>query len=100
MVALSFAFASPVADLVNSCVWVFARHSYDVGDRIQVMDKVLVVRQIFLTHTNFEEHKGDKKQLVQISHAKLTGEALVNITRSEDPMEDYMIATPVGRSNV
>jgi hypothetical protein len=72
------------------CVWVFARHSYDVGDRVVVMDRCMEVRSIYLTHTNFEEvGKLGRKCLVQISHTKMSPEPLVNLTRSEDPMEEF-----------
>ncbi|KPI35349.1 uncharacterized protein AB675_9951 [Cyphellophora attinorum] len=90
VVGIAFAFAAPVAELVMCCVWVFARHSYDVGDRVIVMDRCMEVRSIYLTHTNFEEvDKMGKKCLVQISHTKMSGEPLVNLTRSEDPMEEF-----------
>jgi len=44
-----------VAEVVNSCVFVFAKHAYDVGDYCLIKDKKLVVKRIYLTHTNFEE---------------------------------------------
>jgi hypothetical protein len=83
---------------VNSCVWVFARHSYDVGDKVVVLERTLVVRAIYLTHTIFEEYleEKQKKQIVQISHMKMTGEPLVNLTRSEDPMDDYLSGSASG----
>jgi hypothetical protein len=61
------------------------------------MDRTLEVRRIFLTHTNFEEH-GDTTRAVQISHASLSGEVLVNLTRSEDIVaETVMIPVVVGK---
>ena len=97
VLALSFAFSGPVAELVNSCVWVFAKHSYDVGDTVEVMSRTLEVRQIFLTHTNFEEAADSKierteAKIVQISHTSLSGEVLVNWTLSHDAGTDVVVA--------
>lgn len=103
IVALSFAFAGPVADLVNSCVWVFAKHSYDVGDLIEVLDRRLEVRQIFLTHTNFVEFDSGKNdstgKVVQISHASMGDQVLVNWTRSHDAVLDQS-SVIVGKGKV
>jgi small-conductance mechanosensitive channel len=89
-VALSFAFAGPVAEVVNSCVFVFAKHAYDVGDYCLIKDKKLVVKRIYLTHTNFEEVNGpdERGRVVQISHSALTAELIVNWTRSNDVQEE------------
>ena len=76
-----------MSEFVNSCVFVFAKHAYDVGDLIEAKGKKLLVRDIHLTHTNFEEVKEDADvtgMVVQISHATLAAEVMVNWTRSND----------------
>jgi small-conductance mechanosensitive channel len=99
VLALSFAFSGPVAELVNSCVWVFAKHTYDVGDLVEVMGKRLEVRQIYLTHTNFHEAVTGQtpidgpvnRKVVQISHSSLSGEIIINWTRSADALADHIL---------
>jgi small-conductance mechanosensitive channel len=86
---LGFALNSTIADFVASCVFVFAKHAYDVGDLVEAKSKKLLVRDIHLTHTNFQEiREGDAADatgmVVQISHATLAGEVIVNWTRSND----------------
>ena len=75
-----------MAEVVNACVFVFAKHAYDVGDFVNIKDRKLVVRRIFLTHTNFEEVQGpdERGRVVQMSHSVLSGEVIVNWTRSND----------------
>jgi small-conductance mechanosensitive channel len=95
-----------VAELVNSCAWVFAKHTYDVGDLIEVMNRKLEVQQIFLTHTNFKEAVVGatpidgpvSRKVVQISHGAMSGEVIVNWTRSADALADHILlaARPQG----
>ena len=86
ILALSFAFTTPIAEIVNSCVFVFAKHAYDVGDFVETKGKKMVVRQIYLTHTNFEEvnNPDERGKALQIAHSSLTAEVIVNWTRSLD----------------
>lgn len=84
---LSFAFAGVVSEFVNSCVFVFGRHPYDVGDYIEAKTKKLVVKKIFLTHTNFVEVGGPSERdgvVVQSSHASLFAEPIINWTRTHE----------------
>ena len=76
-----------MSEFINSCVFVFAKHAYDVGDLVEAKGKKLLVSDIHLTHTNFEEVQTDKDvtgMVVQISHAALSSEVMVNWTRSND----------------
>ncbi|KAJ9616621.1 hypothetical protein H2200_000340 [Cladophialophora chaetospira] len=87
---LGFALNGTITEFVNSCVFVFSKHAYDIGDLLEVKSKKLVVRDIHLTHTNFKEIRGDDADatgmIVQISHAALSSEVIVNWTRSNDLM--------------
>ena len=75
-----------MTEFVNSCVFVFAKHAYDVGDFVQAKGLKLIVTDVHLTHTNFEqvENPEDRGKVVQVSHAALTGESIINWTRSND----------------
>lgn len=65
-------------------MFVFGKHPYDVGDYIESKGKKLIVNKIFLTHTNFEEvaSPDERGVVVQISHASLMAEPIVNWTRT------------------
>jgi small-conductance mechanosensitive channel len=78
-----------VAEFVNACVFVFAKHAYDVGDLVEAKSKKLIVKDIHLTHTNFQEvREGEGADatgmVVQISHTSLATEVITNWTRSND----------------
>lgn len=84
MTGLSFAFGGVLLEFSNACVFVFGKHPYDVGDYVESKGKKLVVNKIFLTHTNFEEVTDPEERgvVVQISHASLMAEPIVNWTRT------------------
>jgi small-conductance mechanosensitive channel len=86
---LGFALNGTIAEFVSACVFVFAKHAYDVGDLVEAKTKKLIVQDIHLTHTNFVEiREGDSADatgmVVQIAHAALASEAITNWTRSND----------------
>lgn len=87
---LSFAFGGVLLEFTNSCVFVFGKHAYDVGDYVETKGKKLVVDKIFLTHTNFEEVSDptERGTVVQISHASLLSEPIVNWTRTMEEVVD------------
>lgn len=65
-------------------MFVFGKHAYDVGDHIEAKGKKLIVDKIYLTHTNFEEvtDPTERGTVVQISHASLMSEPIINWTRT------------------
>ncbi|KAJ9657145.1 hypothetical protein H2198_004503 [Neophaeococcomyces mojaviensis] len=84
LTGLSFAFGGVLLEFTNACVFVFGKHPYDVGDYVESKGKKLVVNKIFLTHTNFEEVTDPEERgiVVQISHASLMTEPIMNWTRT------------------
>lgn len=84
LTGLSFAFGGVLLEFSNACVFVFGKHPYDVGDYVESKGKKLVVQKIFLTHTNFEEVTDPEERgvVVQMSHASLMAEPIVNWTRT------------------
>lgn len=84
LTGLSFAFGGVLLEFSNACVFVFGKHPYDVGDYVEAKGKKLVVNKIFLTHTNFEEVTDPEERgvVVQIAHAALMAEPIVNWTRT------------------
>lgn len=86
MVAVSLAFGATVNEFVSACVFVFAKHPFDVGDIIEAKSKRLVVQEIYLTHTNFEEtpEDGQKGKYLTLSHKVMADELIINWTRTEE----------------
>ncbi|KAK5092198.1 hypothetical protein LTR70_005853 [Exophiala xenobiotica] len=84
IVGLSFAFSGAVTEFVNSSVFCFGKHPYDIGDYVDVKGKKYVVARIFLTHTNFEQVQNEhiRGLVTQMSHASLIAEPIVNWTRT------------------
>jgi len=84
IVGLSFAFSGAVTEFVNSSVFCFGKHPYDIGDYVDVKGKKYVVARIFLTHTNFEQVQNEHVRglVTQMSHASLISEPIVNWTRT------------------
>jgi hypothetical protein len=49
LTGLGFAIGGAVTEFVNSCVFVFAKHAYDVGDFVEAKGLKLVVTDVHLT---------------------------------------------------
>lgn len=90
IVGLAFAFSGAVSEFVNSTVFVFGKHAYDVGDYVEVKGKKYIVSRIFLTHTNFEQVQNENVRglVTQMSHASLVTEPIVNWTRTVEEAAD------------
>ncbi|KAK5088543.1 hypothetical protein LTS08_001051 [Lithohypha guttulata] len=84
IVGLAFAFSGAVSEFVNSSVFCFGKHPYDIGDFVELKGKKFIVSNIFLTHTNFEQVQNEHVRglATQISHAALATEPIINWTRT------------------
>jgi small-conductance mechanosensitive channel len=68
LLSLSFVFAVTTQEFLGSCIFLFVKHPYDVGDRVDIVgpDKMnLVVEQISLLYTVFK--RIDCMKMVQVS---------------------------------
>eukprot|EP00045_Choanoeca_perplexa_P017525 m.256229 g.256229 ORF g.256229 m.256229 type:complete len:359 (-) comp17561_c0_seq12:104-1180(-) len=83
--ALSFIFADSARNVFNSFVFLFGRHSFDVGDRIELQgyDPMYVV-SMTLTQTTFRVWDG---RVLTIANHLLYGMNMVNIRRAGPMME-------------
>lgn len=86
IVGLAFAFSGSVSEFVNSTVYCFGKHPYDIGDYVEIKSKKYIVSNIFLTHTNFEQVQNEHVRglVCQMSHASLQTEPIINWTRTVD----------------
>lgn len=64
LLSLSFAFSVTCQEFLGSCIFLFIKHPYDVGDRIDVSGEQMVVEKISLLYTVLT--RIDKMQVVQV----------------------------------
>lgn len=80
LMSFSFAFASTVQEFAGSCIYLFIKHPYDVGDRVIISGTELIVEHICLLYTIFK--RGDNNQTVQIPNIVSNGNWVENLSRS------------------
>ncbi|KAG9242197.1 Mechanosensitive ion channel-domain-containing protein [Calycina marina] len=81
LLSLSFVFATSVQEFLGSCIFLFIKHPFDVGDRVDIDGKLLVVEQISLLYTIFK--RIDTNKLTQSPNIILNNLWVENITRSK-----------------
>lgn len=67
LLSLSFVFAVTTQEFLGSCIFLFVKHPYDVGDRVDITGsekEQLIVEKISLLYTVFT--RIDKMQVVQV----------------------------------
>lgn len=89
LLSLSFVFAATTQEFLGSCIFLFVKHPYDVGDRCDLSNTAVVVEQISLLFTVFK--RIDTMRLVQIPNMVLNTLWIDNITRSNSMKEQLEI---------
>lgn len=64
LLSLSFIFAVTCQEFLGSCIFLFVKHPYDVGDRVVVNDVQLIVERISLLYTVFS--RTETEQVSQV----------------------------------
>ncbi|KAH8812085.1 hypothetical protein F5884DRAFT_784328 [Xylogone sp. PMI_703] len=83
LLSLSFVFAVTTQEFLGSCIFLFVKHPYDVGDRVDIVGpekESLVVDKISLLYTIFR--RIDNMKIVQVPNIVLNTVWIENITRS------------------
>lgn len=84
LLSLSFVFAVTTQEILGSCIFLFVKHPYDVGDRVEILvdgtKASMLVEKISLLYTIFV--RTDKMQLVQTPNIQLNNLWIENVTRS------------------
>ncbi|KAI0182144.1 Mechanosensitive ion channel-domain-containing protein [Hypoxylon sp. FL1284] len=80
LLSLSFVFAVTTQEFLGSCIFLFVKHPYDVGDRVDCGGEQLVVERISLLYTVF--NRIDKMQVVQVPNIVLNNLWIENVSRS------------------
>jgi hypothetical protein len=78
---LAFAIGGTVTEFLGCCIFLFVKHPYDVGDRVDITQVELVVVRISLMYTVFRRVDSDK--VVQIPHNVANTLWIENVSRSK-----------------
>ena len=92
LLSLSFVFAATTQELLGSCIFLFVKHPYDNGDRVDIGADQYTVEHISLLFTVFRRANGHKVGgLVQIPNISLNTLFIENLSRSDAMMEEYSV---------
>lgn len=89
LLSLSFIFAVTCQEFLGSCIFLFVKHPYDVGDRVHIDGVHLVVERISLLYSVFT--RIDTKQVTQIPNIQLNNYWVDNISRSKAMYESIEV---------
>jgi small-conductance mechanosensitive channel len=78
---LSFALSGTVTEFITACSFVFSKQPYDIGDRVVIEEKDLIVDEICLLYTVF--HRRSDGAVEQIAHQKVSDAWITNLSRSK-----------------
>ncbi|OAL72095.1 serine/threonine protein kinase [Trichophyton violaceum] len=96
LLSLSFVFAATAQEVLGSCIYLFVKHPYDVGDRVHINDNELMVEHISLLFTvfrNIQHHK-----TIQVPNIVLNTQWIENVTRSKAMREQITLTCDFGTS--
>lgn len=96
LLSLSFVFAATCQEVLGSCIFLFVKHPYDIGDRVDITATSLTVEHISLLYTVFKRVENGK--MVQIPNIVLNNLWVENITRSKAMREQVSIFCDFGTS--
>ncbi|KAI9728241.1 MAG: hypothetical protein M1834_007734 [Cirrosporium novae-zelandiae] len=80
LLSLSFVFSATCQEVLGSCIFLFVKHPYDVGDRVDVSDVQYTVDHISLLFTVFRQVSSHKT--TQMPNNILNGLSIDNVSRS------------------
>ncbi|KAF2645117.1 hypothetical protein P280DRAFT_419782 [Massarina eburnea CBS 473.64] len=90
LLSLSFVFAATCQEVLGSCIFLFVKHPFDIGDRVDVAPDQLTVEHISLLYTVFKRVNNGK--IVQTPNIVLNNLWIENITRSKAMREQVDIS--------
>ena len=96
LLSLSFIFAVTTQEFLGSCIFLFVKHPYDVGDRVDITDIKMTVERISLLYTVFV--RLDTSKTTQIPNIVLNGLWIDNISRSKAMFECFTVDVFYGTS--
>lgn len=81
LISLSFAISTTCQEFLGSIIFLFVKHPYDVGDRVDISSESLIVEKISLLYTVFTDLKS--MQITQVPNIVLNNLWIDNLTRSK-----------------
>jgi small-conductance mechanosensitive channel len=93
---LAFAIGGTVTEFLACCLFLFVKHPYDVGDRVDINEVELVVEHISLMYSVFRRVDSDKT--VQIPHNVANTLWIENVGRSKQMKERLSLCVSAGTS--
>jgi small-conductance mechanosensitive channel len=93
LISLSFIFALTCQEILASILFLFYKHPFDVGDRVDVSGAHYVVKELSLLFTVFKRTDGT---IVQVNNAILNGLFIENIRRSATMSEKVQLQVDFG----
>ncbi|OBT79105.1 hypothetical protein VF21_01686 [Pseudogymnoascus sp. 05NY08] len=90
LLSLSFVFAVTCQEFLGSCIFLFIKHPYDVGDRVDINNEPLIVERISLLYTVFK--RIDYMKMVQVPNIVLNTMWIENVTRSKAMKEQIELS--------
>ncbi|KAG0136971.1 Mechanosensitive ion channel-domain-containing protein [Tuber indicum] len=81
LISLSFVFALTAQEVLGSCIFLFVKHPFDVGDRVDIDDKRFQVEHISLLYSVFK--RVDNNKITQVPNNVLNTKWVENISRSK-----------------
>ncbi|KAG5930483.1 hypothetical protein E4U42_001055 [Claviceps africana] len=89
LLSLSFVFAVTTQEFLGSCIFLFVKHPYDVGDRCEISGSQMIVEKISLLYTVFRKTAQD--QVTQVPNIVLNNLWIDNVTRSKAMTESLIV---------
>ncbi|KID91405.1 Mechanosensitive ion channel family protein [Metarhizium guizhouense ARSEF 977] len=89
LLSLSFVFAVTTQEFLGSCIFLFVKHPYDVGDRVEVGGTQMLVERISLLYTVFT--KTAQNQSTQVPNIVLNNLWIDNVSRSKAMTESFQV---------
>lgn len=96
LLSLSFVFATSAQEVLGSCIFLFVKHPFDIGDRVDITSEALTVEHIALLYTVFKRISNGKT--VQIPNIVLNSLWVENVTRSKSMREQVSVFCDFGTS--
>lgn len=89
LLSMSFVFAGTAQEVLGSCIFLFVKHPFDVGDRVDVGEVAYVVERMSLLYTVFRRVKDQKKS--QVPNIVLNSNWIDNVSRSKAMREQVQL---------
>ncbi|KAJ5673771.1 hypothetical protein N7462_009210 [Penicillium macrosclerotiorum] len=89
LLSLSFVFSTTAQEVLGSCIFLFVKHPFDIGDRIEVNDKAYIVERISLLFSVFRTVNDHR--MTQVPNNILNSLWIDNFTRANAMHEQLTV---------